>query len=101
MNRKKLTGLQGEFVQIDKRPERDCLMFECPACDNGHMIMISWNPPSLFKSGAIWKKTGTTLEDVTISPSINCDVPWENSKGNMQESNCKFHGWVRNGQVEW
>lgn len=94
MPEKKLTELDGEFFTIVGRPnEKDVLYFTCPLCPDGHGIMVSFKPPSLFPSGAVWQKTGETLEDVTISPSINCDVG--------PDSPCKFHGWVRGGKVVW
>lgn len=100
MQRKKLTELEGEFVHIINRPEADVLCFICPVCEGGHSIMVSWNPPSLYEGGAVWKKTGDSLENVTIHPSINCDVP-VTINGQVVPSGCKFHGWVKSGWVEW
>lgn len=94
MPEKPLRELDGEFFTITGRPnEKDVLYFECPVCPRGHGIMVSWLPPSLFPSGAVWQKSGNTVDDITITPSINCDVG--------PESSCKFHGWVTNGVVRW
>lgn len=90
--------LHGEITSFAERKTKDdVLYFTCPLCPNGHGIVVSWEPPSLFPSGAVWKKTGTSIADITIHPSINCDVPGKDGT----PSSCKFHGWVQNGMVRW
>jgi len=81
MGLQKLTELDGMFSGED-----NCLFFTCPACNDGHSIRVS------FYEGArvVWKKEGDTLDDLTVSPSINCT-----------RSGCKFHGWIKNGVVSW
>ncbi len=99
-----LKDLDGEICSVFGRPQDDdCLMFMCPVCKDdsgelkGHAIMVSFVPPSLFPSGAMWRVTaGSKVEDLTIEPSINCDVLI-----NGQPSDCKFHGFVRGGRVVW
>lgn len=99
-----LKELDGEICSIMGRPqENDCLWFMCPVCKDdsgelkGHAIMVSFVPPSLFPNGAIWHVVaGTTVDDITLEPSINCDV-----HVNGQPSDCKFHGWIRGGKVVW
>jgi|GEM_PF-4948900 len=71
------------------------LMFSCPACDDGHAIMPQfWGEP-IYPSRAYWRLTsglkGGGFENVTVEPSINCTTGGA----------CKFHGWVRNGEVIW
>ena len=98
MGSKTLKELEGEICSLRGRPNKnDCLVFICPCCKGGHSIIVSWLPPSLFSSGAVWKKTGETIDNITIHPSINCDVP--NNDGSP--SYCKFHGWVKSGVVTW
>jgi hypothetical protein len=103
---KTLRELSGEIVSIKGRPQQDdCLFFTCPICRDdrgeliGHGIMVSWLPPSLYEGGrgALWSRTGSTIDDISISPSINCDVPCEDGS----PSPCKFHGWVKDGKVTW
>ena len=98
MPERPLRELQGEIVSFKGRPNRDdILLFQCPCCASGHMIAVPWMPPAIHTSGCIWKKTGSTIEDITIEPSINCDVPDPDGT----PSDCKFHGWVKSGKVSW
>jgi len=94
---KKLSELEGEIISISGRPNKlDCLFFVCPSCPGGHGVMVSWQAPSLVDSGYVWQKTGTTVEDITISPSIDCTKSRDG-----KPSDCGFHGWVQNGMVRW
>lgn len=90
----------GEFIRLADQPPgaEEALFFICPLCPGGHGIIVQWQGRSIYKSGVIWQKAGTTLTDITIAPSINCDVPDPESG---TPSSCKFHGWVRNGVVQW
>lgn len=91
--RKPLRELDGEiFSRAENPTSKDMLWFTCPICTNGHGIAVTWEPPSLYPSGAIWSKTGETVDDITIHPSISCEGPG---------SPCTFHGWVKNGVVTW
>lgn len=87
MAEKRLSELSPEF-------ELDRLFFECPACEKPHSIRI---PMSLEGKGKdmwgspIWKRVGNTVDDLTISPSINCSSP----------GGCQFHGWIKKGVVSW
>lgn len=97
--------------------------FQCPSCavglergaDNGrrfvrgaHYIRVCFsNPrgaapaPDAFAGGKPrWELvSGTSLEDLTLSPWINCDIPWEDADGVIHPSSCKFHGFVRSGHA--
>jgi hypothetical protein len=99
MVRRTLRELQGEIITLAGQPEgqREALFFVCPICPDGHGIIVQWQGQSIYPSGVIWQRTGSTLDDLTFSPSINCDVVYPD--GHLSE--CKFHGWVRNGGVEW
>lgn len=46
-----------------------------------------------------WTMGGNSLDDLTLSPSINCDIPWKDDQGVEHPSSCKFHGWVKNGDA--
>ena len=94
---KPLSELEGEIMSVQGRPIRnDCLFFVCPVCPvctDGHGIMISFEKPSIVDKGFVWTKvSGSSIADITINPSINCDV---------DNSGCKFHGWVKEGKVTW
>jgi len=112
VNARKLTDLHGRITRFSRgdgsSPEG--VVFDCPSCakDNRrHSICVTWEQPSLFKSGAVWKLEGAAdVVTLTVSPSINCDVPTEyvdedTGKREIIESDCKFHGFIRNGEVTW
>lgn len=44
-------------------------------------------------------ESGSTFDDLTLTPSINCDIPWKDEHGVEHESGCKFHGYIRNGDA--
>lgn len=93
------------------------VMFQCPKCGEGkergrkdgrgyikgaHYIKVCFsNPrgatvaPEAYDDNPRWEMSGTSLEDLTLKPSINCDIP--NDDGTP--SHCKFHGFVTNGDV--
>lgn len=47
-----------------------------------------------------WTMSGTSIDDLTLTPSINCDIPWKDKDGVEHPSGCKFHGFVTNGDVK-
>lgn len=98
------------------------LMFQCPSCGAGlergeedgrrfirgaHYIKVCFsNPrgaaaaPVEYDDNPRWTiEAGSSLDDLTLSPSINCDIPWKNKEGVEHPSSCKFHGWVKNGDA--
>lgn len=97
------------------------VMFQCPKCGEGkergfedgrghikgaHYIQVCFANPQgapvasvVFDKNARWQMEGTSLDDLTLSPSINCDIAWRDDKGVEHESSCKFHGFVKNGDV--
>lgn len=44
-------------------------------------------------------ESGASIDDLTLAPSINCDIPWKDEAGVEHPSSCKFHGFVKNGDV--
>jgi hypothetical protein len=46
-----------------------------------------------------WQMSGATLDDLTLTPSINCDIPWKDKEGVEHPSSCKFHGYVTKGDA--
>jgi hypothetical protein len=103
------------------------VMFQCPKCSEGlergeedgrrfvrgaHYIRIFFANPrgvaaappdaDLRSDGTAnpqWQMRGTSIDDLTLTPSINCDIPWKDANGVEHESSCKFHGWVTNGDA--
>ena len=77
-------------------PERQGmgLMFDCPCgCGNWNAIPFS-NPidggPPEAGEHPTWKRTGDTIENLTLSPSILRRKDW---------GGCGWHGFVENGKV--
>jgi hypothetical protein len=100
---KKLTDLEGELYDHMKVGRPTSLWFICPLCPSGHSIAVAFEGASYSTGGEIWKKTGSTLEDISVTPSINCDcdidVKQPDGTTKKVRSSCKFHGFVTNGQV--
>jgi hypothetical protein len=97
---KSLRELKGQFVKFAERAD-NVLMFDCPVCERGHSIAVSFTAPSLFGSGAIWSKSSDDIATVTVSPIIDCTGALKLADGREIKSQCKFHGWVRDGKVQW
>lgn len=92
------------------------VMFQCPKCAEGkppgepdgvgfagaHYIRVCFsNPlnapvaPAEFDKNPRWQMSGAGLDDLTLAPSINLDVPDE--KGEVH--GCRWHGFVTNGDA--
>lgn len=75
------------------------ILFPCP-CGNHHNLIafeptIDTEPTTLSglsSNGGRWKRTGTTLDDLTLTPSIAI-------KGGKGVSEC-WHGFITNGEVK-
>lgn len=70
------------------------VLFECPLC--GHHSILAWFrgrgvPDDAEPGPGRWTPSGTGFSDLTLDPSINLHV--------KPDSACKWHGWVRNGDV--
>lgn len=96
------------------------VMFQCPLCLQGkppgqpdgvgfagaHYVRVCFaNPqgapvaPEEYDDNPRWTMTGTSLDDLTLKPSVNLDVPWKDAQGVEHPSSCKWHGWVTNGDA--
>lgn len=74
---------------------KDFIYFDCPLCEDGHPMRIPFNKiGGKNKHGQIpWLVTGKiSIETLTLSPSIL-------TTGGA--SNCKFHGWIKNGEIQY
>ena len=80
---------------LTEAPKRDGVgvEFECP-CGCESPVYIPFRNPldggPAYESGnhPTWERTGETLEDLTLSPSI------------LRLSGCKWHGYIRQGRAE-
>lgn len=70
--------------------EATSVMFICPECE-GHYILVHFRGrvPDDAKPKARWDVTGTTIDDLTLSPSIDL----------TGATDCGWHGFVQNGEV--
>lgn len=117
------TTPDGTAVNWDQLEGAQGVMFQCPSCGAGkergqedgrrfiigaHYIRVCFSNPrgapvasDQFACGnPRWEiVSGSSLEDLTLSPSINCDIPWKDKDGVDHPSSCKFHGWIRNGDA--
>ena len=96
-----LLELSPSWRRLEGRPRADVLCFVCPCCEKTHSIMVPTEAPSIYENGCVWKRDRLSYDKLNITPSINCDVPLHWPDGTVTQSDCKFHGWIRNGQVEW
>jgi hypothetical protein len=73
-------------------PERtgQGITFDCP-CGCADIVSVPFTnpldggPPA--RQDVTWDRTGETFETLTLSPSL------------QRMDGCKWHGWVRNGEV--
>jgi hypothetical protein len=100
----KLTELEPQFLtcidgglrmgKVDTLPEAQGIRFYCPGCGN-HMILVWFAdkgvPPEALPAPR-WRAAGTGYEDLSISPSINLDVPGA--------AGCRWHGFVTGGEAK-
>lgn len=80
--------------------------------DSGaHCVIVPFaNPrnapqlPADFTPVSRWQMTGTGLNDLTVSPSVNCAVGPGDPALNMKPGECRpgrmcWHGWITAGEV--
>jgi hypothetical protein len=99
----KLLDLEPQFLRradsghrldhVDELAEAQGIWFDCPAGD-GHKVLVWFVdrgvPPEAAPTYR-WRVSGTGYLDLTISPSINLDVPGA--------VGCRWHGFVVNGEA--
>lgn len=67
------------------------LRFNCPACSPTHWVIIAIHPDGKMDDAPVWECKGDTVENLTLNPSLD----------GTQSGHCKFHGWIKNGEVTW
>jgi hypothetical protein len=88
-------GYGGEGMMMNSQPiprrERTAIEFDCP-CGCDHRVCIPFANPEDGQgpvySGLGWQRTGETFDDLTLTPSIQRELP----------ARC-WHGYVTNGEV--
>jgi hypothetical protein len=112
----------GAMMKVDTVPEANGVRFDCPL-GHGHSVLVFFAahpgtaplaPPDMRPTPR-WAVSGRTLADLTLSPSVNLDVPHEGcaecgeprspcplhpGAGRKSEPpGCRWHGWVKNGEA--
>lgn len=110
----KLTGLEPELLRYAPRDghvyheqaptiaDAQGVLFLCPVCfqANGgpvgtHAVLCWFRgrgvPDDATPGPGRWEVSGTGFADLTLSPSVNLDVPGA--------TGCRWHGWIQNGEV--
>lgn len=85
-------GITGADGKPAPKREGIGIMFDCPCGTPDEVVYVDIDPPldggpALRESRHRWQRTGETFETLTLSPSI------------QKLDGCKWHGWVRNGEV--
>lgn len=74
------------------------LMFKCPcgaAHDEYDRVFVAFanpidgKPPVINAKQPTWNRTGETIDDITLTPSIQ----------RMDPGGCRWHGYVTNGEA--
>lgn len=98
----KLRELEAGFVATDG--VRTGLHFLCPKCREQQLVVPFANPTnggpdaSLNANGCLWQRTGDTVDDITLSPSVDSKHVNGGYDG-LPRVECRWHGWVRNGEA--
>jgi hypothetical protein len=106
---------RSSMLQGDRIRGAQGVLFQCPKCSAGkpvgddgrgfrgaHYIKVCFsNPrnalpaPAEYDDNPRWEMSGSSLDDLTLSPSINLDVPSDDGV----VYGCRWHGWVRSGDA--
>jgi hypothetical protein len=77
-----------KLTDLDPKLTDSTLRFRCPKCGE-HFIVI---PVDRTGDGSptppVWTARGE-VEDLTIAPSIDSET----------KPSCRWHGWIRNGEI--
>lgn len=99
----RLADLDAGFVSTNG--VRTGLHFLCPQCRAQQLVVPFANPPSggapdatLNANGVLWQRTGETIDDITLSPSVDSRHVNGGYDG-IPRTECRWHGWVRNGEA--
>lgn len=82
----------GRFRTDADWPTADGVMFLCPCQGHNVMVWFEGTPADAPGPSPRWRRSGPAPYDLTITPSINLDVP--------KAQGCRWHGHVTNGEVK-
>lgn len=76
------------------------LLFICPVPSCSHSIIVWFanaGVPAEAHPAYRWAASGSGLDDLTLTPSINLDIPWVDERGVTHPASCRWHGFVTKG----
>jgi hypothetical protein len=73
-----------EFTE-SQEGERIGMLIRCPNCGIRGGVMFAGTEFRKKNPGVTWERTGDSLENITLNPSVGM--------------NGHFHSWVKNGQL--
>lgn len=106
---KYLEGFEGGHRRVWSLEEAQGLLFQCPKCAEGlpneqvgdgttaaigaHYVLCWFRgkgvPDDEYPGPGRWAPSGLTIDDFSLSPSVNLSGP-----------GCKWHGWVKDGSAQ-
>lgn len=109
MSSRSLVSLDGHFGDLThERGSAHGVWFDCPTCNPAHGIFVPFAGVSPYRDGPWTLQGPPDLDVLTLTPSVNLDMPrewpkeWPDERKALAEANrCKFHGFVTKGQVTW
>jgi hypothetical protein len=76
------------------------LLFRCPRPGCTHSVIVwfadSGVPPEASPKFR-WAAQGSSIDTLTLSPSINLDIPYIDEKGVSHAPSCRWHGFINGG----
>ena len=101
----KLSELDAGFVSTNGH--RTGLHFLCPKCKGQQLVIPFANTPSgvtdptLNAHWILWQLSGDSIENVTLSPSVDAKhvIVLEEGGSFVAGPECHWHGWIRGGEV--
>lgn len=96
------------FVEVKNLVDAHGVEFLCPACFNKnagncgtHGVICFFRgkvPDSAEPGPGRWDVSGSNLDDLTLSPSVNLDLHTEEYYKQWPNA-CRWHGFVKNGSA--
>lgn len=81
------------------------ILFDCPlgTAAHSHSVLVWFRDCGVAPEASPkprWLAKGTCIDDLTLSPSINLDIPYIDSAGVSHEPSCCWHGFIDNGMAK-
>lgn len=95
---------QGSFHERGELlAEAQGLLFKCPLAKCSHFIVVWFRdcevPPEATPKPR-WIAQGSCIDDLTLTPSINLDVPYVDADGVSHPPSCRWHGSINGGSAK-